>query len=91
MQTYSATSVAKNCWAFLDAVQSESIIITKKNRPVAVTMSYKRAKELENAVLEAGIQRGLDDIKAGRWRILTEQYANEMLEEFTAQYISRWK
>jgi hypothetical protein len=29
-------------------------------------MSYKRAKELENAVLEAGIQRGLDDIKAGR-------------------------
>lgn len=91
MQSYTATTVAKNCGAFLDAVQSEPVIITKKNRPVAVTMSYKRAQQLEKAVIDAGIQRGLDDMKAGRWEILTQEYADKMLEEFMAKYISRCK
>lgn len=91
MQTYSATTVAKNCGAFLDAVQSEPVIITKKNRPVAVTMSYKRAQELENAAIEAGIQRGLDDIKAGRYTILTEESAAKMLEEFKSKHPKIWK
>ena len=91
MQTYSATSVAKNCGAFLDMVQSENVVITKKNRPVAVTMSYQRAQQLENAVIEAGIQRGLDDVKAGRTIKLTPGSASEMRKEFMSHYPHIWK
>jgi len=91
MQTYSATTVAKNCGAFLDAVQSEPVIITKKNRPVAVTMSYKRAQELEKAAIEAGIQRGLDDVRAGRTIKLTLESASELRQEFMSHYPHIWK
>jgi len=91
MQTYAATTAAKKFWELVDHVQSEPVIITKKDRPVMVAMSMKRAQYLENAAIEAGIQRGLDDMKAGRVIRLTPESAAEMRKEFMSHYPDLWK
>lgn len=39
--------------------------------------------------VEAGVQRGLKDIEAGRYFELTDEAFNEMLEEFEANYQSQ--
>jgi len=91
MKTLPATSVAKNCGEYLDAVQQEPVVITKKDRPVAVTISIKHAQELTEALVEAGINRGLEDVRAGRVTTLTDQTAANMLAKFKSQHPNVWK
>jgi len=86
MKTIAATKASKNFGSYLDAVQREPVIITKKNRPVAVTYSIERAKELFNFQVSAGIQKGLDDVAAGKTKELTPDYISEMKREFKAKH-----
>ncbi len=46
MKTMSATTASKEFGRYLDMAQREPVLITKKNRPVAITMSIQDAEEL---------------------------------------------
>ena len=86
MKTLASTKASKNFGDYIDTVQREPVVITRKNRPVAVTYSIERAKELFDFQVTAGIQKGLDDVKAGRTRELTPEYIAEMKAEFRAKH-----
>lgn len=69
----SATIASKEFGRYLDVAQKEPVIITKKNRPIAVTMSIQDAEELLEYRLQVGIKRGLDDVETGRTFEATSQ------------------
>ncbi len=69
----SATTASKEFGRFLDIVQREPVLVTKKNRPVAVTMSIEDAEQLLQYRIEAGIQKGLDDVASGRTFLASDQ------------------
>ncbi len=73
MQTMTASVANREFGKYLDTVQREPVLLTKKNRPVAVTMSVTDAEELLHFRVETGIQKGLDDVKAGRFFEATPQ------------------
>ena len=68
---------------YLDAAQREPVIVTKKSRPVAVTVSLDDWEELTSFRVEQGIKSGLADIEAGRFE--------EMLPNSTEARIARFK
>ncbi|MCP4071665.1 MAG: type II toxin-antitoxin system prevent-host-death family antitoxin [Hyphomicrobiales bacterium] len=73
MKTMAASVANREFGKYLDTVQREPVLLTKRNRPVAVTMSVTDAEELLHFRVEAGIQKGLDDVKAGRFSEATPQ------------------
>ncbi len=86
MKTMTASVASKGFGRFLDTVQREPVVITKKNRPVAVTLSIQDAQAFFDFKVEQGIERGLADIEAGRFEVMTEQSARERLERFKAKH-----
>jgi prevent-host-death family protein len=85
MKTIPAAKASKEFGRFLDTVQREPVLVTKKDRPVAVTMSIADAEALLKMQTEAGIAKGLADIGAERFREFTPKYANELAARFKAQ------
>lgn len=82
MKTMSATAASKEFGRFIDAAQREPILLTKKTRPVAVTVSVADWEELVASRIERGIIAGLVDIEAGRVTELTETSVDERLARF---------
>ena len=81
MKTMTASTASKNFGEYIDAARREPVVVTRQNRPVAVTFSIEDAEELLRSKIDAGIARGLADIETGR-----------VLEpETTAQRISRYQ
>ena len=77
MKTLSATKASKEFGRYLDMAQREPILITKKNRPVAITMSIQDAEKLLEYRIQNGINRGMEDVKAGRtFEATTENIAS---------------
>jgi len=84
MKTMTATDAMRQFGSYLDAAQREPVMITKKNRPVAVTLSIQDAEELLSYRVDAGIKKGLADVEAGRFNELTTEYAEGMKARFKA-------
>ena len=53
MKTMTASVASKEFGRYLDAAQREPVIVTKKNRPVAVTVSFQDWEELTKLRMEA--------------------------------------
>lgn len=85
MKTMSATNASKEFGRYLDMVQREPVIVTKQNRPVAVTMSIQDAEELLEYRIQAGISKGLQDVRAGRTIEATPQNIVLLKERIKAQ------
>ncbi|TQM89646.1 type II toxin-antitoxin system Phd/YefM family antitoxin [Roseinatronobacter monicus] len=85
MKTMSATAASKEFGRFIDAAQREPILLTKKARPVAVTVSVADWEELVALRIERGVADGLADIDAGRVSELTETSIEERLARFRAR------
>lgn len=69
MRSIAALEAKNRFGALLDAAQREPVTIEKHGRPVAVLVSATDYDELQAMKLErlrAEIQKGLDDIAAGR-------------------------
>lgn len=81
----SATNASKEFGRYLDMVQREPVIVTKQNRPVAVTMSIQDAEELLEYRIQAGISKGLQDVRAGRTIEATPQNIVLLKERIKAQ------
>ncbi len=83
MKTMTASVASKEFGRYLDAAQREPVIVTKKNRPVAVTVSFQDWEELTKLRIERGLAQGLDDIENGRFE--------EVSDASTAARLARFK
>lgn len=83
MKTMTASVASKEFGRYLDAAQREPVIVTKKNRPVAVTVSFQDWEEMTKLRIERGLAQGLDDIENGRFE--------EVSEASTAARLARFK
>ncbi|KMK68985.1 type II toxin-antitoxin system prevent-host-death family antitoxin [Puniceibacterium sp. IMCC21224] len=82
MKTMSATTASKEFGRFLDAAQREPVLLTKKDRPVAVTVSVADWEELVSLRIERGIAAGLADVAAGRVVKMTDAALEQRLSRF---------
>ncbi len=85
MKTMTASAASKEFGRYIDIVQREPVIITKQNRPVAVTLSMQDAEELFQYRVEAGIEKGLLDVSQGRVSPFSPTYAAELKQKFKAR------
>ena len=82
MKTMSATAASKEFGRFIDAAQREPVLLTKKDRPVAVTVSVADWEELVSLRIERGIAAGLADVTAGRVVEMTDAALEQRLARF---------
>lgn len=85
MKTIPASKASKQFGEFLDTVQREPVMVTKKDRPVGVMMSIQDAESLLAMQTEVGIAKGLADIASGRFIDFTPKYAKVMAAHFKAR------
>lgn len=83
MKTMTASVASKEFGRYLDAAQREPVIVTKKNRPVAVTVSFQDWEALTKLRIERGLAQALDDIENGRFE--------EVSDTSTAARLARFK
>ena len=89
MKTMSATTASKEFGRFIDAAQREPVLLTKKDRPVAVTVSVADWEELTALRIERGIAAGLADGAAGRVTELTDAAIEQRLARFRARHAEK--
>lgn len=82
MKTMTASAASKEFGLYIDTVQHEPVLITKQNRPVAITMSIQQVERLFEGQVEAGIARGLEDVAAGRYSEMTPTHLEAMRAKF---------
>ena len=82
MKTMTASAASKEFGLYIDTVQHEPVVITKQNRPVAITMSIQQVERLFEGQVEAGIARGLEDVAAGRYSEMTPTHLEAMRAKF---------
>lgn len=85
MKTISATIASKKFGRFIDAAQREPVLLTKKDRPVAVTVSVADWEDLVSMRIDRGITAGLADVAAGRVTEMTEAALEQRLARFRAR------
>lgn len=79
---------AKNSFGvFLDSVQHEPVVVTKRDRPVGVMFSMNDLPAMTDFVdamrlkINAGITAGLEDAKAGRGHEITGDYVTSLKQK----------
>jgi prevent-host-death family protein len=82
MKTMSATLASKEFGRFIDAAQREPVLLTKKDRPVAVTVSVADWEELVALRIERGIAAGLADVADGRYTKMSDDATEQRLARF---------
>lgn len=82
MKTMTASVASKEFGRYLDTAQREPVIVTKKNRPVAVTVSFQDWEELTKLRIERGLAQGLDDIENGRFEEVSDAGTAARLARF---------
>ena len=82
MKTMSATAASKEFGRFIDAAQREPVLLTRKDRPVAVAVSVADWEELLSLRIERGIAAGLADVDAGRVVEMTDAALEQRLARF---------
>lgn len=85
MKTMTASAASKEFGFYIDTAQHEPVLITKQNRPVAITMSIQQVERLFQGQVEAGIERGLADVAAGRYTEMTPAHLDTMLAKFKSR------
>jgi len=86
MKTMSATLASKEFGRFIDAAQREPILLTTKDRPVAVTVSVADWEELISMRIERGIAAGLADVAEGRVTQMTDEAIEQRLARFRTRH-----
>ncbi|MBS0573359.1 MAG: type II toxin-antitoxin system Phd/YefM family antitoxin [Proteobacteria bacterium] len=85
MKTMSATLASKEFGRFIDAAQREPVLLTRKDRPVAVTVSVADWEELVALRIERGIAAGLTEAAEGRVTEMTDDATEQRLARFRAR------
>ena len=82
MKTMTASVASKEFGRYLDTAQREPVIVTKKNRPVAVTVSFQDWEELTKLRIERGLAQGFDDIENGSFKEVSDASTATRLARF---------
>ena len=90
MKTMSATLASKEFGRFIDAAQREPVLLTKKDRPVAVTVSVADWEELVAMRIERGVAAGLADAAEGRVTEMTDEAIEQRLAQDYLEANSRF-
>ena len=91
MKTISSREVQNAFGSFLDTVQREPVMVTKRNRPVGVMLSMENLPalfELADSMREtikAGVKTGLADAEAGKGKELNDNYIADLKQELQAR------
>lgn len=85
MKAIPATTANQDFNRYLDMAQTEPVVVTQNNRPVAITISIEDAREFIDYKVAHGIKSGLQDIEEGRTNELTPDYAKSMKKRFQSQ------
>jgi len=79
---------AKNSFGvFLDSVQHEPVVVTKRDRPVGVMFSMNDLPAMTDFVdamklkINVGIAAGLEDAEAGRSQEITDDYVTTLKQK----------
>jgi prevent-host-death family protein len=86
MKTMSATLASKEFGRFIDAAQREPVLLTKKDRPVAVTVSVADWEELTALRIDRGIAAGLADVAEGLVTEMTDASLEQRLARFRTRH-----
>ena len=86
MKTMSATLASKEFGRFIDAAQREPVLLTKKDRPVAVTVWVADWEELVALRIERGVAAGLADAAEGRVTEMTDEAIEQRLARFRTRH-----
>jgi prevent-host-death family protein len=82
----SATLASKEFGRFIDAAQREPVLLTKKDRPVAVTVSVADWEELTALRIDRGIAAGLADVAEGLVTEMTDASLEQRLARFRTRH-----
>ena len=82
MKTMTASVASKGFGRYLDAAQREPVIVTKQNRPVAVTVSFQDWEALTQHRTDSGLRKGLEDLEHGRFEALNDANTAARLARF---------
>ena len=82
MKTMTASVASKEFGRYLDAAQREPVIVTKQNRPVAVTVSFQDWEDLTKLRIERGLSLGLEDLEHGRFKEINDTSTSARLTRF---------
>lgn len=91
MKTISSREAQNGFGAFLDSVQREPVMVTKRNRPVGVMLSMDNLPALLDladsirGTINAGVKGGLVDADAGKGKELTDDYVAGLKQELQAR------
>ena len=91
MKTISSREAQNGFGAFLDSVQREPVMVTKRNRPVGVMLSMDNLPallDLADSIRETintGVKAGLVDAEAGKGQELTGDYVATLKQELQAR------
>lgn len=77
-----ASAASKEFGRYLDAVQREPVIVTKQNRPVAVTVSFQDWEVLIKQRIDHGVTQGFEDLEKGRFEEMNDASAAARLSRF---------
>lgn len=81
MKSVTATNASKRFGECIDMSQREPVIITKQNRPVSVLLSVAELENLIDQQIADGVEKGLADMKAGRFTAFDRDAAKALLSE----------
>lgn len=82
MQTMTASVASKQFGRYLDTAQRGPVVVTKKNRPVVVTVSFRDWEELSKLFIERGLNQGMEDIDNGRFQEMNDASTLSRLNHF---------
>ncbi len=82
MQTMTASMASKQFGRYLDTAQRGPVVVTKKNRPVVVTVSFRDWEELSKLFIECGLNQGMEDIDNGRFQEMNDASTLSRLNHF---------
>lgn len=91
MKTMTSREAQNGFGNFLDTVQREPVMVTRRNRPVGVMVSMNDVPallELADSIketIETGIRSGISDSEAGRGKELTDEYITDLKLELQAR------
>lgn len=86
MKMMSAKEAKNSFGVFLDSVQHEPVVVTKRDRPVGVMFSMNDLPAMTHFVdamklkINAGIAAGLEDSEASRSSEITDDYVTNLKE-----------
>ena len=82
MQTMTASVASKQFGRYLDTAQRGPVVVTKKNRPVVATVSFRDWEELSKLFIERGLNQGMEDIDNGRFQEMNDASTLSRLNHF---------